>query len=316
MTRKEHGRIGAARHARKLLKSARRAAVQLINQEDDEALHRYRVRIRQLRTFLKTYRKQLGPKRVDKVIARLGKLIDRTNTSRDLQVQLLWLDNAWHKDPLDPGTRASARWMAKHLASHGPGANDIHTQKLAKRLKQNARQLNKQLKALVDAGKDKNVSKQRCAFSRIAGRQILKTADRLESLLASIHSLDDQESAHRARLAAKRLRYIVEQMKRRKEQVAPAVTQLKQLQDMLGEMRDRRVLEAEIAKCLDIGVQDEAIDRETLSRGLRGLIDELQLEQQALHQQFAKTWLEDHGRSCLEPARQVGQALQAASPVG
>ncbi len=312
-TRKEHGKRGAARHARRLLKSARCAAKQLTHQDDDEALHRFRVRVRQLRTFLRTYRKHLGPKRVDKPIARLGKLIDITNTSRDLQVQLLWLDKVWSSEHLEPRARESARWMTKHLASHGPGANGVEPKWLAKRLKKTARRLNTELKALVDGGNDKDAGKQNKAFNRVAGRQILKTADRLEQLLGSIQGLDDKDTAHRARLTAKRLRYIVEQMRRHADDAQPAVDELKHLQDMLGELRDRQVLEAEIGKCLDAGTHDEAMDSEVLNAGLNDLIQQLRHEQDDLHQQLDRTWLQDHGRAHLEPTRRVGQTLQSAS---
>lgn len=309
---KQLGRCGAARHGRRLLKSARRAAKQLIHRDDEEALHRFRVRVRKLRTFLQTYRKRLGPKRVDKAIARLGRLIDATNTSRDLQVQLLWLDKVWNDDRLDSQARQSAHWMTKHLSSHGPGAQGVDVHWLARSLKKSARQLNKQLKTLVEEGQAQDRGKQHMAFNWIAGRQIIKSADRLAERLATIRGLEDRKPAHRARLTAKRLRYLVEQMRRQTDQAGPAVAELKGLQDMLGELRDRQMLEAEINQCLEHGVHDEDVDREVLDHGLRELIEALRQEQQALHQQLEQTWLQDHGRIHLEPARLVGKALQGA----
>ena len=142
---KSLGSLGATRYARKLIKSARRAAGQIKTHDDDESLHRFRIRVRRLRAFLKTYREPLGGKQLKKPIARLGKLIDITNTSRDLQVQLIWLDRALTCRRLKPRSRDAARWMTKHFATSSNGPSSLNTRYLNKQLCKTINKLNRQL---------------------------------------------------------------------------------------------------------------------------------------------------------------------------
>jgi CHAD domain-containing protein len=330
--RKELGKNGAVRHARRLLKSARRAAMKLTTSDDEETLHRFRVRVRQLRAFLKSYRKLLGPKRVGKTCDRLGQLIDLTNTSRDLQVQLRWLDRAWARERLGPRARESARWMTKHLASDAAGPNMAEPVDLARRLKKTARRLDRELSRVTGKKAGAAPEKQDKAFARIAGRHILRAADRLEKLLGTIGCRGDQESAHRARLTAKRLRYNLEQMRKSVEDAGPAITDLRRLQDLLGELRDRQLLETEIVKSL--GAEAEAWAGELVEQarragdeeaetgssgyqarclGLRDLLQILRHEQQVLHRRLERVWLADRGRANLVNTRRVGQLLSGTA---
>ena len=322
-TRMQYDKLGAARHARKMIGAARRAAKQLKNQHDDEALHRFRVRVRRLRAFLKTYRKPLGGERLKKPINRLGRLIDITNTSRDLQVQLGWLDRARNCRRLQPRSRDAARWMARHLASNSVGPNPVKPKYLTKQLKKITGQLDTQIGKVRKPSKKVSDAKIQSSFSKLAGRKITNASDKLTTYLAEIDGLDAQEAAHRARLIAKQLRYILEPMGKSTIDAPNAICEVRSLQDLLGELRDRQVLETEISRCL--GPQAEAWSDDLKTQhngpnkpesgfgerclGLRDLIEELRHQQQVLYRRLDRRWLNDHGESGMQHTRAVAQAL-------
>src|SRR5207237_5330313 len=78
--------------------------------------------------------------------------------------------------------------------------------------------------------------------------------DRLSQALAGIGDLTDQDAAHRARVAGKRLRYLVEPLAEAFGEELPArelVDRLKSLQDTIGEMHDAHVHTGDIADALE-----------------------------------------------------------------
>jgi CYTH domain-containing protein len=75
---------------------------------------------------------------------------------------------------------------------------------------------------------------------------MMDAAERLERRLDRVEDADYQDEAHRARIAAKRLRYLVEPFAAELEGAPDVVKRLKRLQDALGEMHDADVLLARI----------------------------------------------------------------------
>ncbi|HEX8903359.1 MAG TPA: CHAD domain-containing protein, partial [Longimicrobiaceae bacterium] len=85
-------------------------------------------------------------------------------------------------------------------------------------------------------------------MAAVFGRKALELAADLEARLAAVRSIDDQDEAHRARIAAKRLRYLAEPFAVELEGAPELVKRLKRLQDALGEMHDADVLLARVAR--------------------------------------------------------------------
>ena len=65
--------------------------------------------------------------------------------------------------------------------------------------------------------------------------------------LAAVGSVQDRAACHAARMAGKRLRYLLEPL-RQEASVAPLIERCKALQDLLGDLNDSHVLDDEIAK--------------------------------------------------------------------
>ncbi len=320
---KSLGSLGATRYARKLIKSARRAAGQIKTHDDDESLHRFRIRVRRLRAFLKTYREPLGGKQLKKPIARLGKLIDLTNTSRDLQVQLIWLDRALTCRRLKPRSRDAARWMTKHFATSSNGPSSLNTRYLNKQLCKTINKLNRQLTGRRPQKKDNKPKQAQIAFDRLAGKKIRQVTAKLSDYLSRIDNLEAHDAAHRARLAAKQLRYILEPMRKSDERATDAVREVKRLQDLLGELRDRQVLETELLRCIghqanawsnelkEVGEHAGNINSgyEERCMGLRDLVEELRHQQAILYRRLERNWLKDQGRAGMQNTLAVAETL-------
>jgi len=64
----------------------------------------------------------------------------------------------------------------------------------------------------------------------------------------------DEEPAHRARIEAKRLRYLLEPLAAEVRVVGHAIRRMRWLQDLLGELNDLRVLRVTLARALETAV--------------------------------------------------------------
>ncbi len=76
-------------------------------------------------------------------------------------------------------------------------------------------------------------------------------ATRLVERLGALGDAGDERGAHRARIAAKRLRYILEPVAHAAPEARSAVRALKRLQDLLGDLHDAHVLEHELTAALE-----------------------------------------------------------------
>ena len=81
----------------------------------------------------------------------------------------------------------------------------------------------------------------------VIGARVLQLAGDLEVALDDVHTIQDEEPAHRARIAAKRLRYVLEPIAGLIVGVEPAIARLRNLQDQLGDLHDSHVFVTDLA---------------------------------------------------------------------
>ena len=82
------------------------------------------------------------------------------------------------------------------------------------------------------------------------GGRIRKFGGDLECRLGAVRTMVDEAPAHRARIAAKRLRYLLEPIRSEVDGVEPLIGKLRELQDALGELRDSRMQRAALVRDL------------------------------------------------------------------
>jgi CHAD domain-containing protein len=230
---------GAVRVARALLADADRAAARLAARADPEALHDFRVELRRLRTVLRAFRPALGGAVKRRHLRRLGALARATGEARDAEVQLAWLEG--ERPRLGARERDGAEWLARRLARRaragaggGGGAlEEVLAEHRALRAKLRARL------GRAERGGERDVALGP-ALAALLRPQRIAFVERA----AAIPDARDVEAAHEARIEGKRLRYLLEPLRgTRGADARAAVTRLRALQDLLGELHDAHVVE-------------------------------------------------------------------------
>ena len=85
----------------------------------------------------------------------------------------------------------------------------------------------------------------------VIAAQLREESDALREQLAAIHTADDEEEAHGARIAAKRLRYVFEPVAKSIVDGHAIVDTFKSLQDSLGDLHDVHVFSAELRSAIE-----------------------------------------------------------------
>ncbi|UCG85703.1 MAG: CHAD domain-containing protein [Gemmatimonadota bacterium] len=213
--------------------------------DDPEALHDFRVSVRRLRTYLGAYRSFLPKSLGKRARKELGRLISATNRGRDDEVQLRWLDRQLEHKNLPKLTQQGYALVrgdfdaapfnsdSEELASVIHGFSTVE-HRLRGHLSQPLRTIR-----LTDAGKS-------LSFAAATGEIVREMSTKLGERLAAIESLGQEKRLHRTRLAAKRLRYVLEPVRLLVTGGRTAVTRLKGLQDVLGDLHDLQVLEQRV----------------------------------------------------------------------
>jgi CHAD domain-containing protein len=217
-----------AAYARKLIAQAGKARRRIGAGGDPEALHDFRVALRRLRSHLRAYRDWHGVSR--KAEGRLKDLAGATGGGRNAEVSLEWLGPAC-KDLSRP---AACEWLRARLERERDAAYADVAADLGARWDAMAVYLRRRLAHPAEAGSP--------SFAAVAAGRLRDHEARLKGRLARVKTLADQDPAHRARIEAKRLRYLVEPLRGAIPGAAGAVRALAAFQDTLGIMHDRQVM--------------------------------------------------------------------------
>ncbi|HZF12441.1 MAG TPA: CHAD domain-containing protein [Thermoanaerobaculia bacterium] len=234
---------GARLLALAFLDQAAAARPRLADPEDDEALHDFRVALRRLRSGLRAYRDWLDDSVPKKLGKRLRRLAAATGSGRDAEVQIAWLRS---RGRLPPSHRPGLAWLLLRLEERKRQAYAELVEEVADEFSLVESDLRRKLsvyQAEVHLDRDTPRPTLGAATAAILHAQIEELTDHF----ARIDDPGDEKQAHRARIAAKRLRYLLEPFKGEVPAVAAIVQRLKALQDLLGELHDAHVLEHELA---------------------------------------------------------------------
>jgi CHAD domain-containing protein len=322
---------GARRLALSFLDQAAAAYPRLDDPSDSEALHDFRVGLRRLRSCLRAYQEILAGSLPKKLARRLRRLAAATGPGRDAEVQIEWLRGRGKH--LARGHRAGLAWQIGRLDERMRAAYSELTGHLGARFPELEKELRQRLstyRAEVHLGADGPHPQHPTlgdATSAILREQI---AD-LEDHLAQVHHAEDQEKAHRARISAKRLRYLLEPLTDELPGAAPLVKRLKGFQDLLGNLHDAHVLEAELAEAveaaaaerarrlLDLAFQeipDEALlraaRRRSLEPGLLALARQNRERRDQLFAELENDWLGGQAEEFLDQVKALAGEMEGA----
>jgi CHAD domain-containing protein/CYTH domain-containing protein len=300
-----------------LLEQADSALGRLERGEDEEALHDFRVALRRLRSVVRAYRPYLKGSARKKLRARLRALAASTNAARDLEVQMEWLSK--RAPELEPEAGSGAIHLAERLRSRGD--ETPRPQTLRKEFDPLHRSLRKSLSRvrlrLGDEATDLSAT----------GDLVAESASRLKTTLEAISSAEDGDGLHRARIEAKRLRYLLEPISAEVSEARGLVKEMKTLQDVLGELQDMRVLSQSIAAELeraaveeahrlrDLALQEGAIEAQG-APAHPGLLALLRAQRERRDRQYlalSRSWLSGASDPFFERAQRLARSLAALS---
>ncbi len=217
-----------------LLRSAVEAGEQLTRPGDDGAIHDFRVAVRRLRSWLRAYRSSLNVRA--KAERALKDLARSAGVARDLQVEQGWLRE--QERTLDADRRAGVDRLCDALARRQAKAERSLRRAIDRRLESIADTWRKSFAAYTIAvGENREPEPPRpMALAVVAAMG--RAAGELRRSLRQVDSAADHATIHRARIGAKRLRYVLEPFATSIPGLEPLVRELTALQDTLGELVD------------------------------------------------------------------------------
>ena len=285
---------GARLVARDLLARARAASRRLGAPEDTDALHDFRVALRRMRSWVRAYRAHLGKSANKGSRHILEGLAAATNAGRDAEVQLTWVQEAareWSADRL-PGVA----WLTGHLEERRDQAYRRALRRVASRFRGVEQSLRNRLRRRAANDSER--------FGHVTASLLQAHAGALRDRLAEVTGAADEPAVHAARIAAKRLRYLLEPMGRYREEAEPLVDRMRELQDLLGELHDLHLLRAEVESS---AVPDAA------RSGLVALMEAMGERETALFARLQARWLAAGAADCVAQVDLLSRSLLAAA---
>jgi len=305
---------GARVVALALLADAAEAAGRVRDPSDAEALHDFRVALRRLRSTLRAWQPALGDSLRKKDLRRLRKVARATNEARDAEVLLAWLGAV--RAALAESHRPAVDWLASRLEHRRRAGGPVEPallEDLARTFARLARSLASS--GTAPASGAPTFGAALAGLVRAQGRALRDELGRVTSAEAVAH-------AHRARIAAKRLRYLLEPLLgAKKGDSREAVERLKELQDVLGELHDSHVAAAAVAAArVEAAAERLRLPGEDGLPGLRpGLIAVERAAHERAHRAFARLEadvLDRKAVTVLDPVYAVAVALEERSGTG
>ena len=300
-----------------LLEEANSALGRLEPGDDEEALHDFRVALRRVRSLFRAYRRYLKGSTRKKLRARLRALAASTNATRDLEVQMEWLST--RAPELEPEAGSGAIHLAERLRTRGDETP------LPQTLRKEFDSLHESLRRSLSRVRLRLGDE--ASFLSATGDLVAENASRLKATLEAISSAEDGNRLHRARIEAKRLRYLLEPISAEGPEARALVKEMRTLQDVLGELQDIRVLSRSIAAELERAAVEEAhrLRDLALNEGAiepqgspphGGLLALLRAQRERRDRQYlalSRSWLSGASDPFFERVQRLARSLAALS---
>jgi len=240
---------GARLVAISLLEDAQKAAEKLTSLSKElrdgdiagnEALHDFRVSIRRLRSWVRAFKPWLSDDLRPKQRRRFSRIAETTRIARDASVHLEWLRK--ERSALSARQRVGHTWLIERLeAQRSDGIDEAleAAMDFAPAIPKLTRRLESYRAPVRDAGDT-------ARFGAVVAERLVKESEELRSQLAAVHSFTDVKQLHRARIAAKNLRYVAEPVSDLIRDGGSTIETVKALQDVLGDLHDVHVFADEL----------------------------------------------------------------------
>jgi CHAD domain-containing protein len=316
---------GARRVALALLEAAVVAKARLDDPEDVEALHDFRVALRRTRSWVKALDDELGDSVRKKHRRRLSSISRAAGEARDAQVHATWLRDV--EDTLRPRERPGVVWLLQRVVENQKKADAEFRAVIAKDFDATAAAMLNDL-AVYTVRVDLRNPATPPTLGQVLAPLIRAQVHALSERLAAVQSIQDQAVAHAARIAGKRLRYLLEPVAEGVEGGSAVVKRLRILQDIIGEMHDVHVMAEEVIQASeDAGANqarrvatallegDAAEEAVRLERtrdprpGLLAIAAQLRSRGESAFGELQQHWLGDHARDLPSAVQALADRL-------
>lgn len=241
--------LGAQRAARwlalRFLEEARAGRTRLGDVDDVEALHDFRVGLRRLRSTVRAYREHLDDSVGGKDRRRLKRLAAATGDSRDGEVMIAWMQK--HGGGLSETEAPGAAWLLERLQRRQQRVLRRMQDEVVRDFARACGRLSRRLSwypAHVGLDDPREAPLMRTVLAALVEQHVAE----LRAKLDAVQSAEQQDLAHEARIAAKRLRYLLEPFRDELPGAAEVVKHIKGMQDLFGDMHDAHVAAGIIAE--------------------------------------------------------------------
>jgi CHAD domain-containing protein/CYTH domain-containing protein len=292
-----------------LLDAVEAGRARLDDARDAEALHDFRVALRRLRSWLRAYRDDLDESVGKRVRRTLGDIGRSTSDARDIEVHLEWI--VAQKRTLTPPGRAAAVAMERRLRADQMRATAAFHAVLTDGFATASARLRKRLSRYPVAVWDHEPGDR---WAVTAAARIQEGFDEFRTAIAAVEDADDDAAAHAARIAAKRLRYLVEPLAGATDGAAESVALLKVVQDSLGALHDAHVF-ARTLRRQSRGAHGKRTARGA-AEGYRLLVARLRRRRTAAWKAYAESWLDTDFPRLTEQVRTVVRTLRDIGGAG
>ena len=173
----------------------------------------------------------------------------------------------------------------------------------------------------------------RRTFAQTIAPLVLADATALGERLSAVQSTQDQALAHAARIAGKRLRYLLEPVADAVDGAGALVKRLRNLQDTIGEMHDVHVMAAEVIQAAETAgaeqarrvatalLESESGDQEAREQqardprlGLLAVAAQLRTRGESAFSELRRDWLGDHVHELVIQAKEVAARILGTPP--
>jgi CHAD domain-containing protein len=304
----------------------------LDDRDDREALHDFRVALRRLRSWIRAFDDELRGSVRPKYRRRLRAISRAAGAARDAEVHVAWLRDA--EETLQAHEQLGGEWLLRRAVEQQRQANTSFYETVSDAFLPTAQALAEDL-AVYTLRIDLRDPTPRRTFAQAAAPLIQADATALGERLAAVQSSQDQVLAHAARIAGKRLRYLLEPIADAADGAPVLVKRLRNLQDTIGEMHDVHVMSIEVIQAAETAgaeqarrvatalLESEKGDQEVRDQqardprlGLLAVAAQLRARGESAFAELQQRWLGDHSHDLSNEARQIAASIfdATASP--
>ncbi len=303
-----------------LLDDAGTAVKRLDSAGDAETLHDFRVALRRLRGHLKAYRRDVRGWGVKKLRRRLRRIASQTDTARETEVMLTWIES--HPDLFVPKHHAEIKLFVESLVDRQiRGYGSAH-----EAMVRDFPEVDSKLRIILDDESRYQQGPHADRYTERVASVARKQVRDMSKKLSRVRWISDADRAHRARISAKRLRYLLEPLSSQMRQVKERVRELQDLQDKLGDLHDLHLLENQIGFHLDAFCRDDRAWVEQLAEYTSGrvaspqksehhalltLASRVKTEQRALYAPLQEQWLDERAAPFIQGVEHLAERIAA-----